>query len=72
MGNYCCNNKDDDKNALNYGGQSGQPKQMDSNLNELLEHAKKNEQAIIKIQSGFRGHIVRRHKMNDEGGSRPS
>jgi hypothetical protein len=59
MGNACCNeasNKDEhDKNFRN-----GKPTKMDPKLNELLEHASKNQKDVIKIQAGFRGYIARK------------
>lgn len=74
MGNACCNNKSTDgKQDLDFEKKNKkQPQKMDPNLNELLAHAKANEEKIVKIQSGFRGYKARKEINNDEGGSKPS
>lgn len=49
MGQVCCNYQPKDKNALNYGGMEGKPTKIDPALNDLLAHAKQNEQKVVQI-----------------------
>ncbi len=48
MGQVCCNYQPKDKNALNYGD-GKQPTKFDPALNDLLNHAKKNEEKVVAI-----------------------
>jgi hypothetical protein len=52
MGNTCCNNAKDEY-AKDYKGKN---KNMDPAFKELLENAAKNEDKIVKIQAGWKGH----------------
>jgi hypothetical protein len=55
MGNSCCNNGNKDPHNKDYGN-----KKMNSEMNELMVEAKKNEEKIVKIQAGFRGYKARK------------
>ena len=59
MGNACCNYKDKDTHALNYGKKSQKP--VDSNLKAIELAAKENIDKLVKVQAAFRGHFVRKH-----------
>ena len=55
MGQACCNYANfKDKNALNYADGKA-PEKLDPALNDLLKHASKNEDSVIRIQAAFRG-----------------
>lgn len=56
MGNNCCSYSCwKDKEALDYKDGTKKPEKLDPNLKKLLDHAKENEDKIIKIQAAIRG-----------------
>ena len=58
MGNSCCATSClSNKTALDFGKNTNK---MDPNLKDLLNHAKENEDKVIKIQAVFKGNKARK------------
>ncbi len=59
MGQACCNYADKDSHAKNFPD-SNKPVKHDPALDKLLKECSKSENMVVKIQSGWRGHKVRK------------
>ncbi len=66
MGNTCCNYQPKDPNALNFNAKA--PEKLTPELEALYQHAKENEEKIVKIQAGFRG--LKARKENKVGANK--
>ncbi len=60
MGNKCCSGEED-KHVKDYGKPSKKLVTDDPQIQELMKEAKRNEDKIVKLQAGWRGHQARKN-----------